>query len=716
MALVKPIAQGISAFDATQDQTFSFTSSGGSQVVANQITIRLQDDNSVVYQNKVETYRFEQIVPANTLTNGNYYNFYFNTYDVGGNESEDSNVIQFYCFSNPTLTLTNLPLNNLVESSSYTFGVTYNQTQGELLNYLKFYLYDNLDNLITESDFYYGKIQTPISFEHTFNGFENNGNYKVEVISTSINGIVTSSGKYSFTTKYFYPQLYSLLNLENVCDEGYVKVENNVVISDGEICSDFNNPHYIKKLDVSDPNIYVKWGEQFTYDMSNHAPISGWTSPSLLDIHEYDNWVSWSQGYNIKQNFTFTIFMKVGILGRFAVIGTETNGFTIDLIREIPYGETEVKDRFEVNGYVNGVLKVHQTSNYVDIINQHSYYLRWFRKNGNDYDLRFDVISSETDVMEWGTSNIEFERVSDFIWADEEYDQGVEFVPMAQDVSEIFPLFALKLYNGIYDNIDVTNNVSREFTTDIPSWDYDTRLNCDFNGNINGGNVDILMSTLKYIRIKRRKKGSFNWITIKQYEINSFEDLVGLITEDYYVPSNYETEYALVPVLDGDVEGDYVINGIDTKFNCVTIADSTNAFSLRANISYGGDTKNAPMGTYTPLKGKYPIIQKNSELEYWSGSISAMMLGYEFQTSKKIDRNSIVQQTNDFCEFLNNMEAKIIKDWNGKIHLVRFVGSPTVSYANAYGNGIAQVTANWVEQGQFDSQDDLYNNGLVDTK
>ena len=158
MALVKPIAQGISAFDATQDQTFSFTSSGGSQVVANQITIRLQDDNSVVYQNKVETYRFEQIVPANTLTNGNYYNFYFNTYDVGGNESEDSNVIQFYCFSNPTLTLINLPLNNLVESSSYTFGVTYNQTQGELLNYLKFYLYDNLDNLITESDFYYGKI------------------------------------------------------------------------------------------------------------------------------------------------------------------------------------------------------------------------------------------------------------------------------------------------------------------------------------------------------------------------------------------------------------------------------------------------------------------------------------------------------------------------------------------------------------------------------
>ena len=92
------------------------------------------------------------------------------------------------------------------------------------------------------------------------------------------------------------------------------------------------------------------------------------------------------------------------------------------------------------------------------------------------------------------------------------------------------------------------------------------------------------------------------------------------------------------------------------------------------------------------------------------------MLGYEFENTKKIDRNSVVQQTNDFCEFLNNMEAKIIKDWNGKIHLVRFTGSPTISYTNFYGNGIAQVTVNWIEQGQFDNQDDLYNNGLVDIK
>ena len=212
MALVKPIAQGISAFDATQDKTFIFTSSGGSQVVANRLTIRLQSDNSVVYQNKIETYRFEQTVPANTLTNNNYYNFYFNTYDVEGNESEPSDAIQFYCFSEPTLTFTNIPSSGVIENSGYSFDVTYNQTEGELLDSLIFYLYDNFDNLIAESEPYYGGSDVPVSFSHSFNGFDNNVSYKIEVIVTSLNGMIVSTGKHIFTARYYYPQIFSLLD------------------------------------------------------------------------------------------------------------------------------------------------------------------------------------------------------------------------------------------------------------------------------------------------------------------------------------------------------------------------------------------------------------------------------------------------------------------------------------------------------------------------
>ena len=46
--------------------------------------------------------------------------------------------------------------------------------------------------------------------------------------------------------------------------------------------------------------------------------------------------------------------------------------------------------------------------------------------------------------------------------------------------------------------------------------------------------------------------------------------------------------------------------------------------------------------------------------------------------------------------------------------MVRFLGSPQITYNSSYGNGVAYVSANWVEQGQFDSQSDLYYNGLTD--
>ena len=712
MALVKPIAQGISAFDATQDKTFSFTSSGGSQVVANRLTIRLQSDNSVVYQNKVTSYRFEQTVPSGTLENDNYYNFYFNTFDADDNMSDDSNVIQFYCYSEPTFGFTNLPLNNLVENSSYTFNVVYNQTEGELLNYVKFYLYDSLGQKVDESDFYYGRVQMPIYFSHTFGGFDNTANYEVEAIATTVNGMTASTGKYAFNVRYYHPQLFNLLDLENNCAKGYVNIKSNVSVADGEVPPEFDPPTYLDSLAASNPQDYVRWDIPFTYEEGQ--AISLWVTPSTLDVHQYGNWVKWSKGFHIKQNFTFTAFMKAGRFGEFALIGTRQNGFVFSLVREIPYTETEVKDKIVVDGYVNGVRKVHQESNGVNMLNQKSKYMVWFRKNGDYYDVRLEVLSRGTDTLAWNVKDIEFERLTDKWYVGEDYAMGEEFIPQADDMSSIFPLFDLMLWNGIYDFMDITGNVSRNFNTIQNPYDYDTFIQCNFDGNISGSNANVLLSQLRYARIKRRKKGTFKWLALKQYEITSVEDLESILMQDYFVPTDYDAEYAIVPVLDGDVEGDYAINGIKTKFTNVTIADANTAFSFRGNITYNGDVKNAPMATYTPLNGKYAIIEKNSELDYWSGSITLTVLGYNFDKTKKIDRTDVVRETNDLCEFLNNTTAKIIKDWNGNIHLVRFTGSPQVTYANLYGNGITYVTATWVEQGEYDNQYDLYTNGLVD--
>ena len=53
---------------------------------------------------------------------------------------------------------------------------------------------------------------------------------------------------------------------------------------------------------------------------------------------------------------------------------------------------------------------------------------------------------------------------------------------------------------------------------------------------------------------------------------------------------------------------------------------------------------------------------------------------------------------------------------NGAIYMVYITGNPSISYNNNYGMGIGQTTFEWMEQGKYDNEDDLYNNGFIEIK
>ena len=80
MAMVKPTALTVNVFDATSVHTFYFTSSGGNQITSNKIVIRNNASNSVVYTNTVTSYILNQSVPAGTLKNGVYYNYFLSLF------------------------------------------------------------------------------------------------------------------------------------------------------------------------------------------------------------------------------------------------------------------------------------------------------------------------------------------------------------------------------------------------------------------------------------------------------------------------------------------------------------------------------------------------------------------------------------------------------------------------------------------------------------
>ncbi len=275
MALTTPILYTVSAFDATQEQVFNFNILGGNQAVANTLTIKNNATLSTVYSATQTTFKFEHILPANTLTNGTYYQATLTTKDAQGNESSPSAPIQFYCYSQPTFEISNMPVSNVITNSSYAFNVTYNQAQGEILNAYVFNLYSASGALISTSNTMYNTDSSlPLIVSYLFSGFEDNASYSIEVNGVTANGMQITTGRISFATNYTNPETFSDLILTNNCKGGYITIKSNVIGIDG--VSNPEMPTYIdnKEIDLTDTGSYVKWIEG--YRINNDWTMRFW--------------------------------------------------------------------------------------------------------------------------------------------------------------------------------------------------------------------------------------------------------------------------------------------------------------------------------------------------------------------------------------------------------------------------------------------------------
>ena len=266
MALTKPTLLSQPAFDGDLAQTIIFTVLGGSQVVGNRLKIINNTTGVEVYNQTQSTFKLEHNIPAHTLINGAYYAMQLQTIDAQGNTSPWSNMVQFYCYSAPSLAITNIPVGNIINNSTFNFEATYTQSQNELLNSYKFTLYSiNGTELDTSGIKYVGEATLPPTMvSHTFVGLEDNTSYQIEVIGSTINGTSISSGIVTFTADFITPSLFAVLQLENECDKGYISITSNLIAIEGK--SNPSPPIYIdnKKVDLRGNGYYVLWDNGFT--------------------------------------------------------------------------------------------------------------------------------------------------------------------------------------------------------------------------------------------------------------------------------------------------------------------------------------------------------------------------------------------------------------------------------------------------------------------
>lgn len=281
MALTTPTLMQQNAFDATQAHVFTFNVYSGSQITGSKLTIKNNATLETVYDGAETSYAFEHTVPANTLTNGVYYQASIQTMDAQGNFSPASNIIQFYCYSAPTLVFNNIPTANIIPSASFAFEVKYNQAEGEALDSYVFNLYTTAGTLISTSGRLYNTTTTvPTVFAYTFSGFNNGENYAVEVNAVTVEGTQITTGKQTVFVQYSQPGMFSSLYLTNNCKNGYITVQANVIGINGE-------------ADPMPPNYKTLLGE-------NVVELQG------------NQYVQWTEGYEIPENFTLRIWGSFG--------------------------------------------------------------------------------------------------------------------------------------------------------------------------------------------------------------------------------------------------------------------------------------------------------------------------------------------------------------------------------------------------------------------
>ena len=282
MALTKPILDNVVAWDVADGCTFTFNVIGGDAVVGNTLYILDNSTNEIVYTLATTSYQYKAIVPANAvgLSNGTYYNAYIVTENSNGDISVNSNIIQFYCYTTPTWEITNIEEGDIVSNSSIAPSASYIQIENETLNDYTFILYNASRVQIATSNTQY--VASPLynfSVSYSFNGLENDTAYYIRAIGHTIEGTFIDTGFINFTASYLEPSNYSILNLTNNCDEGYILYESLAIDIEGN--SNPSPPVYTTDgVDLTAEGSYVNWNNNFA--ISGNYTMKAWVQNPIV--------------------------------------------------------------------------------------------------------------------------------------------------------------------------------------------------------------------------------------------------------------------------------------------------------------------------------------------------------------------------------------------------------------------------------------------------
>lgn len=686
MALITPLLSPIDAFDATKAHQIPFMVNGGDQVVKNEIKITLNSSSSeVVYNHTENTFNLYQTIPANTLENGNYYSVSYRTYNENDNHSDWSVAEPFYCYSEPSLSL-NIQQDQEVNESNLQVILTYNQSQGELLNYAEIELYNENQELIEISSYLYNASTTlPLNVYYTFRGLINMNTYYVKAKVNTLSNMNAETQLVKFHIRYTNPILHANFKaIPHNCD-GYINLSSNIAVVSGDYHPINGTPTYI-----------------------NNDAVDLRSMVSEIGDMGYTKYVEFSSGYILPKNFVMRMWFSVGKVNKnIAVLQTANGEDTIYLkwVRDTNYDLVELTTE-------SGTRLTSNTVTRSNGLNEYFLWLKVDNTTSQIWDLRVECLSNTPTVAEWNNSNTNIQNLTttDLHYVGTNYEsytqRSTRLEKLEDDITDII------IGNGIFYGLNLSNNINMEYSNIQPTeFDNYTIINCQFHGNLNGGNADTSITNLSKLRIKRREKGKTNlWCTIYDQDVFDFNDL-SISYDDYYVPALKTQQYALVPVLTGNIEGDYYTTEIAPQWQKINISDKNEHYSFIGNVNLSSFNQNIQVGVLQPIGKKYPTVVQNATTNYLTGQVTVLM--ESLLTDGTLDRLANIRKIDKFKSFLTNGNAKVLTDYNGRSIVLKVSDIPTEDLIANIGFGMSNIGFTFVEQGDYDNHNDLKDLGLI---
>lgn len=275
--------------------------------------------------------------------------------------------------------------------------------------------------------------------------------------------------------------------------------------------------------------------------------------------------------------------------------------------------------------------------------------------------------------------------------------------------THILPIERLTIRDGTFDQIYMSKSSDASIDETHNEWNEDTLLNAPFDESVDAGNCGFSLRNTDTVVIKVREKGTFDWKVIYTKDINEIEDFDIYELYKYAMGGDTEYEFMMASVSNGS-ENAQVFGEVTSSFEGFFVMDKDNIVGTVYDLGDNNTVRNTLGEPLELLNEKYPTYITNANTNYTTGTTSGTFLALTEWDS--VDKSGGVRLRKNAIDVLSDKKAHILKYNDGRIWLIKV--NSQIQENRVQHDDQRQISFDWVEIGDVDDQETLYNLNLTD--